>query len=346
MSNKLFFRTEGNSTIGLGHVMRCIALSHIVEPELEPCFIVQENNTAVKQLLHDNQRNMIGIGAIHTDEPVWLKQQLTTNDMLVLDGYGFDHAYQQAVHDHVKALISVDDIHAYPFASDVVINHGTDIVPADYELMPGTQLFLGPRYAMLRSAFYDAAKAKKERSINRNVLVILGGSDPKGISFELLQHNAHEHCDELHIVLGVTNPQSSRIKELIESQRITNIFLHHNVNAQELIALAEQCSIAVCSASGVLYELSSVGTGLIACKVVDNQDHFYAYFTREGLALGVDLEQKDAVTAILAHIQTLHASPALIHEQVAKQRAVFDGSSGERVKAIFTQLDEHLRHRS
>ena len=42
---------------------------------------------------------------------------------VVLDGYHFRLGYQQVIKEAGYALVCIDDIHAYPFIADLIINH-------------------------------------------------------------------------------------------------------------------------------------------------------------------------------------------------------------------------------
>lgn len=81
------------------------------------------------------------------------------HDIIVLDGYPFDTAYQQVLRERGCKLVSIDDIHAYPFVVDAIINTAGGVSPAHYQALPETRFCLGLRYALLRRPFRLAQAA-------------------------------------------------------------------------------------------------------------------------------------------------------------------------------------------
>ncbi len=81
--------------------------------------------------------------------------QLDGSEIIVLDGYAFNTAYQQHLKAKGNKLVCIDDIHAYHFLADAVINHAGGVAMQDYSLAPLTRAYLGTAYALLRPAFLE-----------------------------------------------------------------------------------------------------------------------------------------------------------------------------------------------
>jgi UDP-2,4-diacetamido-2,4,6-trideoxy-beta-L-altropyranose hydrolase len=93
----LFFRADGNGSIGLGHVVRSLALAEIVGANQQAYFIASNPPEVVRALVH-----AAGLQLIALSEQPLLKEAaylcesfFTAKDVVVLDGYSFDHSYQQ-----------------------------------------------------------------------------------------------------------------------------------------------------------------------------------------------------------------------------------------------------------
>ena len=78
---------------------------------------------------------------------------LQGNEIVVLDGYNFDTVYQTEIKSKGCKLVCIDDIHAYHFVADVVINHAPDISREQYSCESYTKLYLGTEYLLLKKLF-------------------------------------------------------------------------------------------------------------------------------------------------------------------------------------------------
>src|SRR4030095_2375161 len=82
---------------------------------------------------------------------------LKGDEIVVLDGYNFKTTYQQQIKSKGCKLVCIDDIHAYHFVADVVINHAPGIDAKQYSCEAYTQLYLGTKYVLLKKIFLDEA---------------------------------------------------------------------------------------------------------------------------------------------------------------------------------------------
>src|SRR5690606_19869813 len=106
---------------------------------------------------------------------------ITGDEIIVLDGYHFDTAYQKRVRDTGASLVYIDDHAEGPFDADAVINHspGVDIqqyLGKSWE----TRFFLGPKYALI-----DPPPRVKRESSGQSLLVTMGGSDPSNFTCQV-----------------------------------------------------------------------------------------------------------------------------------------------------------------
>jgi spore coat polysaccharide biosynthesis predicted glycosyltransferase SpsG/RimJ/RimL family protein N-acetyltransferase len=103
-------------------------------------------------------------------------------DWVVLDGYGYGRAEQEAAVAAGARLLVVDDhgaVGSYERA-DVVLDQNLGASEEDYRSRrPSTDLLLGPRFALLRQEFRRrVTPEERPRREARQVLVTLGGSPP------------------------------------------------------------------------------------------------------------------------------------------------------------------------
>ncbi|MBT2557464.1 UDP-2,4-diacetamido-2,4,6-trideoxy-beta-L-altropyranose hydrolase [Hymenobacter sp. ISL-91] len=327
---RLLLRADGNARIGLGHVMRLLALAEILRPDFpEQLFLIREPDAALAEQLTTagSAVQALPVRPLPEEAAYLAAQVLRPDDVLVLDGYDFRYDYQNTVRGAVHRLVYLDDLHAYPLAADLVLNPAGGLTMADYELrQPGARLLSGPAYAPLRAAFQtkpaenNAAAAAPDAA---TVFVCLGGADPthqtRRVAAELLALPGVRH---VHAVVGGAYQGWETLQTWAAGQ--PGLTLHRQLAAPELAALMRRCGAAVCSASTVSYEYCAAGGGLLLLlPTAANQHDLDHYLRAAGLAR--------PYTAA-ANILTSSEAGRIATEMQAAQRRVFDGQAPTRLR--------------
>jgi UDP-2,4-diacetamido-2,4,6-trideoxy-beta-L-altropyranose hydrolase len=331
---RLVLRADGNSHIGLGHVMRLLALAELLRADFAAItFLIQAPDPALATLLQDAGVKLVALPtALAADEPVSvLPALLHPTDVLVLDGYGFDYAYQLAVRPLVACLVCFDDLHAFPFAADLVLNPAGGVTPADYDLrQPAARLLAGPGYAPLRPAFGRLAEPAGPVASPSHVLLCLGGADPRQLTrataAALLALPAVAH---VHAVVGSAYAAWDALHAWAATQA-PRLTLHRALPAAQLAHLMQQCGAAVLSPSTISYEYCAAGGGLLlTLPTADNQHDLDHFLRAAGLALPYPAAP---------NVLTAAEAPRLAEQLRQAQCRYFDGQQGQRLRQEFAAL--------
>lgn len=325
----LFIRVDGSSDIGLGHFVRCIALGQVVRPLYRITIV---SKVLPEPCLREIEGNGFYFQRIENEATFFKK--LDRNDTVVIDGYHFDTDYERSVKDRGCKLITIDDLFNRHFVSDCVINHGMGINDQDYSSEPYTKICHGTEYLMVRSNFYDATLKDRQFDVIKNLYINMGGSDPENIGYQILEKIDTAKFDSIHIVVGAASTGLDAINELIRSGGFKNLHVHYNLNQYEMQAVMEKCELALCTPSGISYELCCVGIGLIVCKTAANQTYFFKAFTEKGLALGVDSAEEGYVEELLKKCDELTTDLSKITTQLNIQREYFSAYSRAKILGI------------
>lgn len=331
-SARLVLRADGNGHIGLGHVMRLLALAEILRADFEEViFLVQAPDAAIRLLLHRAGIGLIGLpGYAPLAEAAALTDLLRPTDVLVLDGYGFDFAYQTAMRPLVARLVCLDDLHAFPFAADLVLNPAGGITHAAYDLrQPRARLLAGPPYAPLRADFQPSVREENTAQPSQ-VVLCLGGADPR----QLTQATAAAllalpAVAQVHAVVGSAYAAWDTLQAWAEAQgpRLT---LHRALPAGQLAALMQRCGAAVLSPSTISYEYCAAGGGLLlTLPTADNQHDLDHFLRGAGLALPYPAAP---------NVLTAAEAPRLAAQLRQAQRRHFDGLAPQRLRQEFAAL--------
>lgn len=330
---RLLLRADGNSHIGLGHVMRLLALTEILRAEAAECvFMLREPSVELQKQLAEAGCTVLEVPVQPlAEEAAWLVRHiLLATDILVLDGYSFTYTYQHTVRGTVARLVYVDDLHSFPLAADLVLNPAGGIKLNHYEMrQPGARLLAGPAYAPLRAAFREASERPASTALPNIVLVCLGGADPthqtRHVAATLL---AMPQVAHVHAVIGSAYLGWEELWAWGAKQ--PQLTLHRNVTASELVELMRACGAAICSPSTVSYEYCAVGGGLLGLlQVADNQHDINQFLCTSGLAL----PYSDALLKLASG-----AADGLALDFRQRQRQVFDGLAPVRLQQEFRAL--------
>jgi len=186
LKKKIFFRADGNSKIGLGHVIRCLALVEILNNNFECVFLIHQPSDLSKKLI-EKYCHLVALNKGIKDELSEISDLVGKNDILVLDGYNFDSSYQLAVKNKVKKLVMIDDQANWHYYTDLVINHGSSLIEKKYKKEDYTKVLTGFKYSILRKDFLLAARKQRQVSIVDTLFICFGGADPFNATVKVLQ---------------------------------------------------------------------------------------------------------------------------------------------------------------
>jgi UDP-2,4-diacetamido-2,4,6-trideoxy-beta-L-altropyranose hydrolase len=285
--HKIYFRADGNSQIGLGHISRCCALAQMLNENFDCIFIIRDP-------LPETKKEMLKICSAIVELPgskdlireaEEISKRLTFRDIIVLDGYSFITEYQKIIKETGCLLVCIDDIYSYHFVSDAIINHAGGILPGQYSKEFYTQLYLGPEYAMLRLPFHQGRDKLKRQAPNNNVLILLGGADRANETKKIL-----EQCYKAkpgykyHVVVGAAYSWLDELKEFLDKRKDLDATVYRSIEAGEIVSLMKKCQTAITAPSTVALEYLFIGGFLYLHTIADNQKNIYKYFIENGFA--------------------------------------------------------------
>jgi spore coat polysaccharide biosynthesis predicted glycosyltransferase SpsG/RimJ/RimL family protein N-acetyltransferase len=308
--------------------MRLLALVDILRDQFNSVFVIQEPTETLRTQLAAECTEVVEMPPQPAaGEPAWLAQHvLRPTDILVLDGYGFELSYQEAVRPFVFRLVCLDDLHAFHFAADLVLNPAGGISAAEYELrQPGARLLSGPAYAPLRAAFQSAAATPASPF---SVLVCLGGADPTHQTQQVAATLLALPVQRVHVVVGSAYADWESLQQWAEQQYA--VTLHRNLPPNDLAELMRNCGTAVCSPSTISYEYCAVGGGLLfLLPTAANQHDLHEFLRAAGMALPYT-----SAANVLTSPEVLRIAEQL---QTAQHRH-FDGQAPARLRQAFKTL--------
>jgi UDP-2,4-diacetamido-2,4,6-trideoxy-beta-L-altropyranose hydrolase len=273
----VIFRVEGQPNIGLGHVMRCMALAQkLVQCGHTVFFFMSQHSQCFCRSRADWPGEILPIADMDKNaEAQWLSKQCKdlSADWLVLDGYQYDQDYRHALQCKTYKLAVFDDTNdSGAFYADMVINgagnYAVNKAQHNYQLTaPRALLAIGQNYRVLRQEFLQLAD--KKWSDRKSLTLMFGGSDPNNLTLLVLQSLLKRNVSmPITIITGAAYDGVNNLDDLIKSSGLDITHLH---DCQNMAAVLVNTKLALSAAGGSQFELLACATPSILVVVADNQ---------------------------------------------------------------------------
>lgn len=307
----IYFRTDGNSQIASGHLVRCfsVALS-CLQLGMKVCFLISDEDSndlltgilgshSASSLLNDFENNfsIIRLKTAAFDHPdqelpevLSLLTSNTASAVYFLDSYYVTESYLKALRPLIK-IAYLDDLKLFDYPVDLLINY--DIIPdtampayrAAYQ--NAGKLFLGAAYTPLRIQFQDKKACIREQV--SHLFITTGASDPYHFCLKFTDKiiNSVFHCasDSSLIkkpaLIGPGTNQSLSLHIVIGKFNTDKGILYQlakelpylilHENVSDMASLMQTCDLAISAAGTTLYELCALGIPTISFTIADNQ---------------------------------------------------------------------------
>jgi UDP-2,4-diacetamido-2,4,6-trideoxy-beta-L-altropyranose hydrolase len=351
MSDDIAIRVDANPEMGLGHLLRCLALAQGLLAErvnLKVVFLMSLESEALALSRAD------WIGEIMVlpqnlgldQEPNWVAQYCQINQVkaIVLDGYQFDSDYRQNLAKTTTLLKVVfdDNNNSGPLFADIVINGASSAAQLGYALSaPKATFCIGEQYRILRQEFcqqqYNLPWSKRDK-----LTLVMGGSDPRNMTLQILQGLAKlGFHDEITVVTGSAYQHTRELKQTIQHSML---LIKHIENCQKMAALFGQSRVVISAPGGPPFELFACPTPALLLVVADNQLNATQEASKQGWCESIDVRCDSNLQQVITRLSFLWSEPKLLNSmyQHAKQWSDTQGSS-RVAKEILSSLSEN-RH--
>lgn len=270
---KLLILTEGSNTIGLGHIYRCLSIADEARRrEIEVVFITSFDFHNIDLFQYDFK-----IQSWYEESD--LKRILNTEnpDVVLVDSYLAEKKIYSMLYHLVPSLLIIDDNNDFRYEGGGIINPSFFASELHYPINNHSfQFLLGSDYMILRPAFMKG----NQRSCNdtiKNVLIMIGGTDPKGYS-EILLQKVRNKLPEATIHLIIKNSDECNMD---------GVRYYSELNDKEMAEVMKKCDVAICGAGTTIYELIATQTPFLAIQVADNQANNIRMIKEYGLGIGI-----------------------------------------------------------
>lgn len=275
----VYFRVDGDSSIGAGHIVRCVSIAQEVEAQGSKAVFVSTNEESVKILQKYNfEPLLVGGDLRHLGKFDAQKLASVMNEgaSVLVDSYGVTDEFFDTCADLGLKVAYIDDMYTFETGSlsdpvrrnvRVLINYSFGFSREDYEKAykgTDTKLLIGPKYAPVRKVFREKAGQYQVRDKVEKVLITTGSTNPNN-SLEKLAEGCREALPDAHISV-VVGPNAN-----FDNSLVSKLNLHLIKGATDLSDCMLASDLVISAAGTTLYELYTLGVPTIAVPIVENQ---------------------------------------------------------------------------
>lgn len=330
----VLIRCDGDYEIGLGHVVRCLALAdELTERGCRVTFAMRVGPLGVARVEPRYPVLQAEQGGKALDYEAWLRRCLeeTAARVLILDVRdGLPRTVVERLRTNGTLIVTIDDPEEKRLAADLAFYPPVpQVKEVDWSDFKGT-LYTGWEYVILRKEF--AAAHERPRNKTPKVLVTMGGSDPKGLTLKALKALKRVKGPlHIYIVIGSGFRQRKELDTLLEDTN-HNFIIHENV--QDMAALMAECDIAVASFGVTAYELAAVGTPAILLSLTKDHERSAQAFVDAQLVESLGLYLKVPLSSVSKSIGNLLNDRRKREDMTKRTTYLMIGKGSQRISEI------------
>jgi UDP-2,4-diacetamido-2,4,6-trideoxy-beta-L-altropyranose hydrolase len=359
----LCVRADAGPTMGVGHLMRCLALAQawqdrggaviFVTATRKPALLsrVIREGFAVHELkaLPGTDADACETLAVAAKAAagragaVWL----------VVDGYQFPTDYFRALKAGDIGLLAVDDLATIDLhAADLVLNQNMHATAGMYAGRAASgHLLLGSSFALLRREFRLARKSAPGAMAGpprdgdvRDVVITLGGGDQANVTGGVLKILAgfRDRRLRLTIIVGPANPHLVALRDsAAQLQPAHDVTLL--ADPPDLPALLTSADVAISAAGSSCWELACLGVPMLLIVTADNQRPSAAALAADDVAIVLGWHAGLLATDLLPPLRTLLMDREARRRLSRTASQLIDGRGAGRVAERVATFPVRLR---
>jgi len=361
----LAFRVDASTYMGIGHVMRCLALARAVctdgdsvvficrEHDGNVCDLIEQHGYSVARLprsvptdgVKDTGTEVDSLGATWeadaADTIAAIVRLGSAPDWLVVDHYAIDRQWEGAVRAVVRRIMTIDDLGNRVHDCDILLDQNLhDDSQRLYEerLLPGTLRFFGPKYAILRPEFADPSQIRARDGAIDRILVSFGGSDVENQSVTVLRAIAglSEAPPQTTIVLGPSNPNRDALRDAARGYKWVTVL--ETTNRMAALMCAADLGIGTCGIAA--WERCAIGLPSLVSVDAANQREDARILHARGACRNLGDARTVSEQDWTAAIEQLRSRPRAVARMSAASLAILEGRQQAFSKLVAAIRDD------
>ena len=272
------FRVDASSTIGLGHLRRCLSLATALNAIGGSChFLCAETDFDCRALVEAANFSYHPLGLFVGDwqadfENVKLALDRKKPEWVVVDHYGLDNQWHDAIKCQYGCKVGViDDLANRDLHCDLLLdqNYSSDPAQKYAGRVLGKYLGLfGPAFAMLDPAFVTAERYEFSDEV-RSIGIFMGGTDALNISSRVIDAiESTGFSGRVEVATTSGNPALEQLRERVSRANDTRI----TIDLPNLAGFFSRHDMQVGAGGSATWERCCIGVPSILIPFVKNHN--------------------------------------------------------------------------
>jgi UDP-2,4-diacetamido-2,4,6-trideoxy-beta-L-altropyranose hydrolase len=271
MKRTALFRADASPQLGAGHVSRCLALAEaLAEAGWQISFVVGPDTISTAPFLAKAGYTLRVLDEADADIAALRATAGAAADLLIVDHYGLDAAFETACRTFARKILVLDDATGRRHDCDILVDAAASGSESYAELVPGhARVLAGPAYALLRRSFIlhrDTALTRRDGRPVREILVSCGATDPANATAAVLGALVDiTHETMVTVVLASRAPHVNSVRERLQAK--ARLLL----DVDDMAELMTNADLAIGAPGSTAYERAMLGLPSIFATLADNQ---------------------------------------------------------------------------
>ena len=341
----VLFRCDGSPEIGLGHVVRCLALADELR-DLHGCkvsFAMRQGTLGVKMVEAEGYKVFLPATDIHlSNQFLWLNNAVNETGCRVLvldirDDLPLDAV--SSLRSQGILIVTIDDPSQRRLVADLAFYPPVpQLGKMSWSGFSG-RLFVGWEWVILRRQF--AQRPSRVPFRRPRLLVTMGGSDPFKLTLRTVE--ALDLIKEEFDTSLVLGPGFLYYEEL--QSLITGTSRHFDIqrNVRCISQLMAQADMAVASFGVTAYELAAMGVPAVFLCIAKDHEESARSFIDAGIALSMGIFNEVTPECLAQSVLNILTNPHLCSKMSLQAKALVDGLGvvriASRIKEVIKGFD-------
>jgi len=282
---KLVIRCLTDESKGYGHLNRCLTLAdELRNNKQESIFIINSNPHALKEIKEKKFRyKIIPNFYSNKNESSYVKKIVETFDIkaVIIDMREYGEQLSKHFSNNDFQTILIDDGWVKKVYSDIIIN-GT-IVKKYHEykkIKRNSKFFLDTKYFIANKEFLNHKKKLSRIKDKRNYLITIsmGGSDPKGITVNILKYLQMIPSVQINIIIGPFFKKFSILKKKYDNVKIIK-------NPKKIWLEFQKSDLVISNSGSTLYELAIMGIPTLCITTFEHERPYANEFSKRNFSI-------------------------------------------------------------
>lgn len=354
---RVVFRVDASSRIGLGHLVRCLALARAVRSlGANVLFLVRRHDVDVSARIADADcaLNWLepppsnDVNADAAKEPVhasWAgvpwsgdaaesarEVSAWNAGWVVVDHYSFDARWHQHIRRETSARIAaIDDLADRNLDVDLLIDH--NFVKDHHSKYAGrvgasTLILGGPRFALIGPAYANGPRYVFDGAV-RKIGIFMGGVDAADLTTRAWEgcRGAAGFMGRIDIATTSANPHLSRLRGQVARDHDASLA----VDLPDLSGFFAEHDLQIGAGGGATWERCCVGAPALTLVVAENQRGVVEALSAAGVVAALPSGHEPTAEVIGRAVAELLDQPDRLATMSVRSRKLVDGLGAGRV---------------